>query len=390
MRVAIVIPIAWDAAAFSTDPRILAGGFDAIGHSAKIVCATGSTLPPGEAVPALAVDRKRMESVQWWREQRFDLAIVYTWLHGHHGVVGALVESGTFTISKGDTAGLHGARAHPWATLNAAIQSSDGLTSTLKGVWLWAKRLAVPHEHANHARPFVTNLRRAHVTVVETDAAHANLRRFLRSASAPELVEKIHVVPNPVALPFITVPIPNPKERLIYAVGRWGSAEKNPELLVRVLERHLSCDRKARAVIAGSGSLHVSSAVAGQVECVGVVERSVLAHIAAMARICLVTSRHESFHLGAHEALTVGATIVGTPIPVVREMSADGSCGRFANSHRARAVNSALAAEMRAWDEGLREPCVIASSWRQKLAPDAVAKALVQLAVEHTDTTGIE
>ena len=140
MRAAIVIPTEWHAAAFSGDPRVLAGGFEAIGHSATIVCAPGSTYPP--ETNAITVDGDRAADPGWWRGQNFDLAVVFTWMHSHHGVIKGIAESDTFVISKGDTAGLYGARAHPRDTLDAAIRSADNPASATRNVWLWCKRFS--------------------------------------------------------------------------------------------------------------------------------------------------------------------------------------------------------------------------------------------------------
>jgi glycosyltransferase involved in cell wall biosynthesis len=377
LRAAIVIPTEWQAASFTTDPRILAGGFEAIGHQAKIVCLSGSAYPP--EAPAVALSRTAMEDAEWWREQRFDLALVFTWLHSHQGVVEGIAKSGTFVISKGDTHGLYGARAHPRKTLVAAIQSTDDPLTAARNAWYWCKRIFLSREHVSHARPFVANLREADVTVVETDVARTNLCRFLDSIGASDLIAKLHVVPNPSALPFVMARVPERKERLIYAAGRWESPPKNVELLIRVLEQYLSRDQSARAVIAGSGTERFRHVRTSRIQHVGQVERETLAEIAAQARVCLVTSRWESFHIAAHEALTVGATVVGTPIPVVQSMTSGGRYGTMARSHRVPSVHSALVREMHAWDIDRRDSLAIASDWRSRLAPASVASQLLGL-----------
>ena len=89
-----------------------------------------------------------------------------------------ITESDAFVISKGDTNGLYGSRAHPRDTLGAAISSVDDPASAARNVWLWSKRFALRRDREDHARPFLTNLRQAHATVVETQVARENLRRF--------------------------------------------------------------------------------------------------------------------------------------------------------------------------------------------------------------------
>jgi Glycosyl transferases group 1 len=377
VRAAIVIPTEWHAATFSGDPRVLAGGFEAIGHSATIVCAPGSTYPP--ETRAITLDRDRAVDPGWWRHQNFDLAVVFTWMHSHHGVLKGIAGSDTFVISKGDTAGLYGARAHPRDTLEAAIRSAENPASAARNVWLWCKRLVVTKEHNDHARPFVANLRQADATVVETQAARENVCRFLTSSGATDLVSRLHVVPNPSAPPFVTVDVSGLKERLIYAAGRWEAREKNFGLLQRSLEAYLRKDPQAYAVIAGRVPMRIPALKTSRIEFIGAVGRETLAEVAARARVCLVTSRWESFHLAAHEALTAGATVVGTPIPVVADMTSRGCYGTTASSHRPASVLAALTREMRFWDDGRRDGATIAAEWRGRLAPEIVARQLFGL-----------
>ena len=377
VRAAIVIPTEWHATAFTLDPRILAGGFETIGHSATIVCGPGSTYPP--ETEAITVDGARAHDPGWWRRQKFDLAVVFTWMHSHLAVLKVIAASDAFVISKGDTNGLYGARAHPRNTLGAAISSADDPASAGRNVWLWGKRFVLRREHENHARPFLANLRQAHATVVETEVARENLRRFLDSAGASDLVSRVHVVPNPCAVPFMTADVPGRKERLIYAAGRWGAREKNFGLLEHVLERELSRDPDASAVVAGRVPERLRAPSPRKIQFVGEVERERLAEIAARARVCLVTSRWESFHLAAHEALAVGATVVGTPIPVVSDMVSGGRYGTMARAHRPASVHAALREEMRLWDDGRRDAESIAVEWRGRLAPEVVARQLVSL-----------
>ena len=155
--------------------------------------------------------------------------------------------------------------------------------------------------------------------------------------------------------------------------------EKNVDLLIATLESFLGHDRDARAVIAGSGAARLQRVRSSRIERVGQVERQRLAEIAARARVCLITSRWESFHNGGHEALAAGATVVGTPIPVVYSMTCDGRYGTIAKSHRVRSLQAALVGEMSAWDLGERKAVAIASDWRARLAPSAVASQLAAL-----------
>ena len=377
MNVAIVVPRVWDSEAFSTDPRILVQGFEQAGSKATIICGVGSRFPADTA--ATIVDVSKMASPGYWRHERFDLAVVFTHLHSHQRVVAAAATSGVYVISKGDTSGLYGPRSHPLQTLRFAISSAEGAAEGVRNGWLWTKRLVSRSEYQALARPIVENLRTADCTIVEIATARENLGRFLDGLGESELLDRIHYVPNPVDPAFESMP-PSEKQRLIYAVGRWDSRQKNAPLLGATLRRYLDKDREACAVIAGGGAEAVVAAGAiPRTDRIGVVSRKTLADYASTARICLVTSRWEGSHIGAHEALTVGATVVGTPIPAVKAMVAEGPFGETSRAHSTRRLAHALEEEMRAWDEGGRAPGAISAFWKARLAPRAVAAQLLGL-----------
>lgn len=377
MNVAIVIPIEWHAAAFTVDPRLLVLGFAELGHGAKIVCPTNSTFPPNSSV--LAVEASRLGDDDFWHEQAFDLIVVFTWLHSHHAIVASAARSRAFVVSKGDTHGRVGVRADPAATLRLAYHATPGLDARLRNTWFWAKKFV--YLDRDQAKPILANLEGADATIVETEQAREGIVRFLRRSGASHLAAKVHVVPNPVASRFLSQEVAgSSKERLVYAVGRWDAHEKNRPLLASVLRRYLAGDTATRAVVVGSSGENVHHPIKhSRIEYVGRLDQGSLADLAAKARICLVTSRWESFHLGAHEALAMGATVVGTPIPVIHDMTMHGAYGHVARTHRKQDVVAALTAEMRVWDEERRDPGTIAMYWRKELAPKSIAARLVGL-----------
>jgi Glycosyl transferases group 1 len=374
MRIGIVIPTIWDANAFTTDPRILVDGFERSGHEAVIFCTSGSRFPRDS--PAAMANRTAFGNVDFWRQHELDGAIVFTWLSSHLDVVSALVAAETFVISKADTDGLCGPRTYPGETLRRAVYSSSDSVSRARNVWIWTKRLTLRRDHDDYVRGIVEPIRQAGATIVETATGRENLVAFLRDVGAGDMDEKVHFVPNPAADPFVLGSVPEVRERLIYAVGRWDSVQKNGRLLSGVLRRYLRDDSEARVVLAGSGKIKLPQV---RVERIGQVTRTELAAVAARARVCLITSQWEGSHIAGHEALASGATIVGTPIPAVKSMTNRGQFGSVASGHRVSSVVAALAREMRAWDDGRRSPLKIAHHWRACLSAEAVAEALIDL-----------
>jgi hypothetical protein len=374
VRIGVVIPTIWNADSFTTDPRILVDGFAQLDHEAVIFCSTGSELPHG--APAIAADRRELGDIGFWRAQGLDGAVVFTWLNAHSDVVTALSRAGVFVVSKGDSDGLCGPRIYPGPTLRRALHSSNDTVSTARNVWIWTKRIMLRGEHTAFAEPIVKMIEQAGATIVETEAARDNLARFLRHMGATNLIERVHFVPNPAADAFVSVSVSQPRERLIFAVGRWDSTQKDGRLMSNVLRRYLGDDTEARIVLAGTGKIALP---AERVDQIGQVTREKLAAIAARARVCLITSQWEGSHIAGHEALAAGAAIVGTPIPAVKSMTNAGRSGTMASRHRTSSVVDALTAEMRAWDDGLRSPVQIAEHWRACLRPDAVADAMIRL-----------
>ena len=117
-----------------------------------------------------------------------------------------------------------------------------------------------------------------------------------------------------------------PRDRVVVSVGRWDDPQKNARLLGRVLSEYGEQDSETRFVLIGKASNTICDA-APRITPLGRVGRDELGTRLSTARICLITSRWESFHIAGHEALASGCTIVGTPIDAVRSMVGDGSWG---------------------------------------------------------------
>lgn len=378
MNVAIVIPTEWRAKTFTTDPRLLVQGFDQLGHSATIVCLTGST--PAEGSETLLVDYPTLTSPGFWRSTRFDLVVVFTWMHGHNAVLAAATRSGAFVVSKGDTDGNYSARAQPIATLRYAFFSAPSLTPRARNLWYWAKRLGYLDQA--YTRPIVQNIEQSHATVVETNQARKHVLQILRMQGRDGLASKVHVVPTAVAEAFCYAGRASTvkDEPLVYSVGRWRATQKNGRLLASVLRSFLRADGRARAIVVGSGSANLFEGFElPQISTAEHLDQQELASIAARARIFLVSSRWEGCHISAHEAAAAGTSVVGTPIPAVDALAGQTGFGAVSRSHRKRDVVHALRSEMDAWDRGQRSRSAIAEHWRARLAPCAVTSRLLEL-----------
>jgi glycosyltransferase involved in cell wall biosynthesis len=99
----------------------------------------------------------------------------------------------------------------------------------------------------------------------------------------------------------------------------------------------------------------------------------------AGARMLLSASRWEGSPVVGNEALAMGASVVGTPIPAFIDICRRGNFGTFASRHSAQALADALAHEWNQWETGKRNPVAIAQYWRPQLSSEVVVSTLMRL-----------
>jgi glycosyltransferase involved in cell wall biosynthesis len=380
MRVAVVIPVRWNASHFTTDPRWIAAGLVACGHDPVIVCLSGSD-EPADAPVQIAIDRE-LRTAAFWRRHQIDWALVFTWMNNAGEIVSAVREADAIVLSKGDTDGFLGVRANPARTLERAVYGQTTVRGRARASWHWLKRYVRLHQAEDRA--VLDNLRCAHATVVETERARINLGRFLDRHHALSLLWKIQVVPNAISPDIAEAPLQTEKRRRIVSIGRWDDPQKAARTLARVQRCFSRADHEF-VVLGGGGEGRFGSGARAPVRYLGRVPHDEIKHHLGSARICLLTSRWEGSHIAGHEALAMGCTVVGPPIPAVLSMTDGGSFGAVAEARTPRALVHALVDEVQAWDAGVRDPLRIAGAWRSRLAPGHVASRLIDIFEAATD-----
>jgi glycosyltransferase involved in cell wall biosynthesis len=344
------------------------------GHEAILVCAAGSEPPPG--APLVIASNAEFESSAFWMRLKLDVAIVFTWMTNFLGTVSALKRAGIFVVSKGDTDGLLGARAHPREAFVRTVYSQQTTFARTRGIWHWAKKYAVLYKEEDSR--LLANLATADATIVETQAARDNLLPLLRHYGAEELWQRIHAVPNAISHEIASAPVPPRPDRRVVSVGRWDDPQKNVGLLRGAIDRALRLDSNVSFLIVGPGAEPHFSGAGSRIECTGRVPHEEMRHLLGRARILLLTSRWEGFPNTLGEALALGCSIVGTDIPAIRQVVGSSEFGRVAGSS-SRGVATALEDELRSWDEGTRDPREIAAYWRERVAPEKVAARILEL-----------
>ena len=373
MTVAIVIPMSWDEGWLTMDPTLLVEGFVAQDEEAVIYCEPGSSY--NTDAPVVELTKDQMRSSRTWVTLGVELALVFTWMTNYNDVLRALRTAGVFVISKGDTDGLLVPRVHPGATLQRMMLAPVGSLGKARNAWFWAKRWT--YIYRRELELIVENIETADVTAVELEGARVNLHRVLAYAGRVDLSDRIVCIENPVPTSF-GAGSSGPRDRVVVSVGRWDDPQKNARLLGRVVTEYGKEDSETRFVLMGNASGTVCG-TAPQVTPLGRVGRDVLGTWLSAARVCLITSRWESFHIAGHEALASGCTIVGTPIDAVRSMVGDGSWGTVAAGEKPKDLVRALAEEMTLWDSGKRDPVTTSTHWQRKLRPEAIAERYLAL-----------
>jgi glycosyltransferase involved in cell wall biosynthesis len=233
----------------------------------------------------------------------------------------------------------------------------------------------------------IEQIARADAVIFESPGALRNATRVLAYWGYHHLVDRLHCVPNPVAPDILEAPL-RPKENVIVAIGRWqDEGAKNTGVLVRVLADFLRRRPDYRSVILGPGADRVTRrarslapSIQARMDIRGSVERPDVARVLSAARICLVPSRMESFHIAAAEALCMGCSVVVTPVESLEYLSARGFSGTVAGGFGPEPVLSALGDDVTKWERKEYDPRHLAHHWRSKLSRRTVAQAIVKIA----------
>lgn len=378
MKIALVWngPVALDRISFRHENYQT--GWKALGHDAVLVTAaelaggyTGST--------HLVAHRDELAQVGTWRRLGADVACAVTW-HRMSPMLGAIRAAGTRVVAIADSDGQVGFAAHPrisWLRIGA-YQTS--VAARLRALRYFCRRFA---DSALRRDPeeleFVASTRASDRVVLGSAPAIARFARFLRQQQAGELAGRLREVPFAVPAEFCSRPIPVKADRIV-AIGRWSDPQKDAPLLLAALVRFFALRRDSEVVVFGAGGDAVFGELARRerrLRVAGVQEPHVVAETLAASRMALFSSRWETGPHAATEALALGTTLVGAPLPNLVGMVEAGRFGTIASSRRPQALATALAAEAAAWDSGRRDPRAIAAHWRARLSPEAVGRSLL-------------
>ncbi|HEX9733693.1 MAG TPA: glycosyltransferase [Thermoanaerobaculia bacterium] len=354
-------------------------GLRALGHEPVMVCARASAAG-FEAPFHLAGDAAELREPRFWREVGADVAVIVTW-HRMADVLEAMRAAGTRVAAIADSDGRVGVAVFPAFALERFLAYSDGWAQRARAVKHWLGRLGRDRRRPSaEDSEAVRSTRASHAVAFGHGEGVRLFRSFLAWHGEEALASRLVEVPFTIGASFLSCPVLAAKDDRVVAVGRWGDPQKNAPLLARALDLFLAARPATEVVVYGAGGERTFAPLAARrprLEYLGVAPQEAVAQTLSRSRALVFSSRWEGCPHAGLEALALGATLVGPPLPSLASWTADGRCGRVARRPRPRDLAAALAREMASWDAGERDPRAIAEHWRGQVAPEAVCRRLL-------------
>jgi glycosyltransferase involved in cell wall biosynthesis len=353
-------------------------GFRALGHDPVTVCFAAAAEGYAEPV-AVAPGEAALRDPEFYRPLRLDAAAVITWL-GLPEVVGALKRVCPWVVSVADSDGQVSARVHPRATLARCVLQHRGWLTRASAANYWLRRYLFGAGRLE--RDLLDSAERADLVAINSPQARGHLTAFFRHHGRPELAARVAVVPYPVDECYLSGEVSAARERRVVAVGRWDDPQKDAPLLAAAVERVRAADPAVGFDLIGPGGDDAFDRLCRRHPRVVYHGRLAPAAVAALlrnARSLLLSSRWESGPIVANEALSLGCTLIGpAEIPTLREFCEGGRYGTACRVRSATSLAAAALAEVRAWDDGRRDPLAVAAAWRPRFDPQAVCRQLLE------------
>ncbi len=354
-------------------------GFRTLGHDPVVVCdqasAAGFDGPLEIAEPTATLGE-----TDFWRRVAAGAAVIVTW-HRMAGVLEAMSNAGTRVIAIADTDGRLSPRTYPWAALERLIVYQDSLAGRLRCLKYWlGRRLKAAVQGSREDLAALASTRASDAVIFGHDRGRQHFERFLDGYGEQELGRRVGVVPFAIGASFLSCPVPEVKKDRIVAIGRWDDAQKHAGRLRSALAGFLASRTTTEVVIFGrDGEARFGSLARRHpaVRVAGVQTQEIVARALASARSIVFSSRWEGSPHAALEALALGATLIGPPLPSLVSWSGQGCYGSLARSRRPTSLARALRREMAAWDEGRRDPRRSSEHWRTRLAPEVVCQRML-------------
>jgi len=338
----------------------------------------------------IRTDLENLSNPAWWQNIGASNVILYSWAHyKYKNIAKAVQQSGAKVFINLDGSGIMSPIITPKLYYNAIIGRQIREYGLLAGFLMGilrctAYRFYIPIMQEPGR---IAHLRTATAIGCITPVA-LELWRLWARTYAPEMIEKMHVVPNPVA-DYLKYNSSINKEDCVIAVGRWDDEEtKRPALLAATIEKTAKQRGTTEFHIFGKpGTVlpkwhaNLTSSVRKRIYVHGKVSHEKLLATFMKSRIGLCSSSHEGSHVPSAEALCTGASIVA---PFRKELNAmlwyvSHDSGRLSVEDSPQGLAEALLLELETWDKGERDPVAISNYWCSKLSISAVVTKIRKL-----------
>ena len=354
-------------------------GFRALGHDPMVICARDSASGFDGPLHVVA-SASDFESPELWRRIAADVAVIVTW-HRMSAVLAAMRATDTRVIAIADTDGQLSFKVFPLAALERLMVYQGSLKDRCKCLVYWLGRVLTEGRPGSEDFESLASTRASDALIFGHEEARQHFGRFLTRYGEQALGQRLAVQPFAIGTSFLSCPVPeSAARRRISAIGRWDDPQKDAELLVSALDAFLGSETSIEVVILGRGQERFAGLARRHsgVRLAGEQPQDEVARTLAGSRSIVFSSRWEGSPHAALEALALGATVIGPPIPSLTSWSDGGRFGTVSRSRRPASLAHALCREMTAWDEGERDPVAISRHWRACLAPEAVCRQMLE------------
>jgi len=374
---------------FLRDSGLVCKGLQSIG----LICKSVMPLPnhPGDMTNDLIrVSAEELARLEFWSSIGAEKVVLYSWgAPKYKHIAEAVRDSGAKLFINLDSGGIISPKVTPklysQAVLGRQVRLYGSALGSLAGFF---RNIAYRQYIPRCVEPGrVAHLKTATAIGCVTPGSMSLWRLWARTY-APELVERMHLVPNPVAdnLRFDSLV---EKQDIVTAVGRWDDEQqKRPEYLAGSIEEVAKRRSTTEFHIYGNPGRILPSwhrklpyDIRKRIYLDGKVDHAVIRNTLIRSRIGLCSSSHEGSHVASEEALCAGASIVA---PLRNELNAllwyvSHDSGQLAIDDSAQGLADALLMELGAWDLGKRNPVSISNYWRSQLSVSAVADKIRDL-----------
>lgn len=381
---------------FARDSGLLCKGFQELGIECKAIM-PGPPMDTDQSADLIRTDYANLEDPAWWRSLDADGVVLYAWGAGRYReIASAIRDAGIILVSNVDASGILGIFSGIFNFIGATIRiTRQRHQSKLKYLLDCILRILYGFIIAPLKNDLTRamHLRNSNLIGCVTPKATKSIRKACRWYGGKKLEEIVCTIPHPVA-PYMQYNSSIKKQNLVVSIGRWDDlVQKDPMLLAKTVD--LVCNKDLSIEFAIVGSMlpntrnkftELNQKYGDRIKILGILPNAELRHILMKAKILLCTSSYESFHIASGEALCCGVSIVGPLLPEIPSME---WFAREPHGHGSKrdgmSLAQAIADEIKAWDEGRRNPNDIAHYWTRKLHAPRVAEHILALAkaVEH-------